>query len=123
MGPDTRHHLLPHERWFANLVLKQYRTRPSLTMLRLEQKYGPEGNILFSAAQANMLPGCLATCTAIVLVPFLSGREYLAVIALGLFIIGAPLIVGGGIRAIQSADAGRAFRGGRSSTTTAPPEP
>lgn len=110
MRLQTTHHLLPHERWFAELALERQRTHPTQTLLRLERKYGPEGNILFSAAQADMLPGALATCTGILLTPFLNGHGYLAGVALFLFVIGIPLSICGGTRAIQSIRAGQAFR-------------
>jgi hypothetical protein len=35
MRLQTSHHLLPHERWFAELVLEQQRSHPTRTALRL----------------------------------------------------------------------------------------
>jgi hypothetical protein len=116
MRLQTSHHLLPHERWFAELVLEQQRSRPTRTALRLERKYGPEGNALLSAAHADMLPGCLTYFAGTALVILFSGQAYLAGIGLALYVIGLALVIGGGIRAIQSARAGRAFRSSRTFT-------
>jgi hypothetical protein len=116
MRLQISHHLLPHERWFAELVLEQRRSRPTRTALRLERKYGPEGNALLSAAHADMLPGCLTYFAGTALVILSGGRAYLAVIGLALYVIGLALVIGGGIRAIQSAHAGRVFRSNRTFT-------
>lgn len=116
MRLQSSHYLLPHERWFAELVVERQRTHPTQTILQLERKYGPEGNMLLSAAQADLIPGCLATCAGILLAPLLSGHGHLMVIALALFLVGIPLVIGGGIRAIQSARAGQVFRNNRTFT-------
>ena len=116
MRLQTSHHLLPHERWFADLVLEQQRSHPTRTALRLERKYGSEGNALLSAAHADMLPGCLTYFAGTALVILFGGQAYLAGIGLALYVIGLVLVIGGGIRAIQSARAGRAFRSSRTFT-------
>jgi hypothetical protein len=116
MQVQISHHLLPHERWFARLVLAQQRRRPTRTALRLERKYGPEGNALLSAAHADMLPGCLTYFAGTALMILSGGQAYLAGIGLALYVIGLALVIGGGIRAIQSTRAGRTFRSSRSFT-------
>ena len=116
MRLQTSHRLLPHERWFAELVLEQRRNHPTRTALRLERKYGPEGNALLSAAHADMLPGCLTYFAGTALVILFGGQAGLAGVGLALYVIGLAWVIGGGIRAIQSARAGRVFRGTRTFT-------
>jgi hypothetical protein len=51
-----RHHLLPHERWFATRLLARQRTHRTPTILRMEYNYGREGITLCAAALAGILP-------------------------------------------------------------------
>src|SRR5262252_9494481 len=66
------HHLLPHERWFAALVLKSQRTHRTAAVMRMEYNFGREGITLFSAALANFFVGAALLIVGFVLM-ILSG--------------------------------------------------
>ena len=110
MKPETRH-LLPHERWLVKKLQERRMTRPTLTVIRLNAKYGPDGLMLLWAALASTLPGSAIGVFGIMLLTISRGQRPLASVALVLMAVGVLVILCGQVRLLQSAKAGRAFRG------------
>lgn len=107
------HHLLPHERWFASLILERQRTHRTPAILRMEQNYGPEGITLMSAAIISGLIGVIVGFIGLALLfssgdrgPLLHPGYYLTLAAV---LLELPSIY----RSIQATYAGRRFRGDR----------
>ena len=113
MALAPRHHLLPHERWFAASTLERQRTHRTPDVLRMEQNYGPEGITLLAAAMSTALPGALAAVSGIVFMLASGGGGTLLTVGHWLQGFGVTLIILGQIRAFQGSKAGRAFRDGR----------
>jgi hypothetical protein len=109
----TSHFLLPHERWLARTTLERQQTHRTATVLRIEQKLGPEGNILYLAGLANLLPGGFTVVTGIAFLLASRDRRPLVETANYLIAAGIALALVAGIRYVQSVRAGRAFRSGR----------
>jgi len=113
------HHLLPHERWFASLILERQRAhRNSATprnpaTLRMEQNYGPEGIALIAAGLITVLPAMLLVLLGFVCLIASGGHPWLLTLLYWLYGIGFALMLWGSIRSVQASNAGRAFRGGR----------
>jgi hypothetical protein len=53
------HHLLPHEHWFASLILERQRTHRTPAILRMEQNYGSDEIALWAAGRITVFPGML----------------------------------------------------------------
>ena len=117
MPVAPRHHLLPHERWFASLILERQRTHRNSAAprnpatLRMEQNYGPEGIALWAAGMITVLPGMLLGFLGFACLVASGGHPWQLVN--WLYGIGITLILLSEIRFIQGIRAGRAFRGGR----------
>jgi hypothetical protein len=105
------HHLLPHERWFASLILERQRTHRTSAILRMEQNYGAEGIALWAAGMITVLPGMLLAFLGFACLVASGGHPWLLVN--WLYGLGVTLILLGSIRYFQGIKAGRAFRGGR----------
>lgn len=105
------HHLLPHERWSASLILERQHTPRTSAILRMEQNYGPEGIALWAAGMITVLPGMLLGYLRLACLVASGGHPRLLVN--WLHGIGVTLMLLGPIRYIQGIRAGRAFRGGR----------
>jgi hypothetical protein len=109
------HHLLPHERWFASLILERQRTHRTSAILRMEQNYGSEGIALWAAGMITVLPGMLLGFLGFACLVASGGHPWQLVN--WLYGIGVILILLGSIRYFQCNKAGRAFRGGRQFVT------
>jgi len=113
------HHLLPHERWFASLILKRQRAHRNSAAprnpatLRMEQNYGPEGMALIAAGLISVLPGMLLGVLGFACLVASGGHPWLLTVLYWLWGIGFILMLWGSIRSFQASKAGRAFRGGR----------
>jgi hypothetical protein len=107
------HHLLPHERWFASLILKRQRTHRTPAILRMEQNYGPEGIALMSAGMMTAFPGQIIGCVGIVLL--LTSGDHGSVLTVAYWTMGAGVLLAalGSIRYVQGVYAGRRLRGDR----------
>lgn len=105
------HHLLPHERWFAAVILRRQQTHRTPAILRMEENYGPEGITLWAAAWITIFPAQLLNLFGIACL--LGGGGPLS--TAGFWFIGVGVFVCwlGAIRAVQGAKAGRTFRNGR----------
>jgi hypothetical protein len=120
----ARHWLLPHERWFARVGDRARARRAAEPLgpqqLRFQQNYGPDGQVFFEAALADLLAGGILGLGGVALaavtvygIPATAG-SWLAVVG-----ILAALI--SGVRAIQGSRAGKAFRAGRPFTRPGKP--
>lgn len=107
------HHLLPHERWFASLILERQRTHRTPPILRMEQNYGPEGIALMSAGMMTAIPGQIVVCVGIVLLLVSGDHSPLVAVAFATMGVGVLLAALGSIRYVQGVYAGRQFRGDR----------
>jgi hypothetical protein len=113
------HRLLPHERWFASLILERQRTHRNSAAprnpatLRMEQNYGPEGIALIAAGLITVLPGMLLVILGFACLVVSGGHPLLLTLVYWLWGIGFILMFWGSIRSVQASKAGRAFRGGR----------
>jgi hypothetical protein len=113
------HHLLPHERWSASLILERQRNHRNSAAprnpatLRMEQNYGPEGIALWTAGMITVLPGMLLVVLGFACLVPASGHPWLLTLVSWLYGIGVILILLGSIRYFQCNRAGRTFRGGR----------
>ena len=119
-----RHHLLPHERWFADRLLARQRTIRTPAILRLEYNYGREGITLFAAALADILPGGAVAVAGNALLVISRGQPPLPQVGT-LMDFGALAVVATGlVRTLQSMRAGRAHRGARPYLRSGlPPQP
>lgn len=108
-----RHHLLPHERWFASSTLERQRTHRTPDILRMEQNYGPEGITLYAAAMSTALPGVLMVLSGFAFMLASGGSGTLLTVGYSLDGLGVILCILSLIRAFQGIRAGRAFRDGR----------
>ena len=113
MALAPRHHLLPHERWFASSTLESQRTHRTPYILRMEQNYGPEGITLWAAAMSTVLPGALMVLSGFAFMLASGGGGTLLTVGYSLDGLGVILCILGSIRAFQGSRAGRAFRDGR----------
>jgi hypothetical protein len=113
MSLAPRHHLLPHERWFASWILERQRTHRTPDILRMEQNYGPEGITLWAAAMSTVLPGALMVLSGIAFMLASGGGGTPLTMGYSLDGFGVFLCLLGSIRAFQGGRAGRAFRDGR----------
>ena len=113
MGPETRLHLLPQERWCAEKLLERQRTRRTPGIVRMELNLGRDGIILMAAAYTYVFPGIAIGLIGFVLQFASNDTEPLYGIAGYLIWIGVAIILPGIFRALQAIRAGRTFRGGR----------
>jgi hypothetical protein len=113
MSVAPGHHLLPHERWFASLIMERQRTHRTPDILRMEQNYGPEGITLWAATWITVFPGMLMVVSGIVFMLASGGGGTLLTVAHWLEGFGVILFLLGSIRLVQGVRAGRAFRDGR----------
>jgi hypothetical protein len=107
---SDRRYFLPHERWLVKKLQERRMSRPTLTVIRLNAKYGPDGLMLLWAALASTVPGSGMTVFGIMLLAISRGSRSVAPVALVLMAVGALVILWGWVRLLQSAKAGRAFR-------------
>jgi UPF0716 family protein affecting phage T7 exclusion len=107
------HYLLPHERWFAGVILERQRTHRTRAVVRMQGNYGPEGIMLMASGLATIIPGVIVALSGLAILYASIGDHSLAGIASYLMGLGAAAVVAGEIRVIQASRAGRAFRGSR----------
>lgn len=113
MSVAPGHHLLPHERWFASLILERQRTHRTPDILRMEQNYGPEGITLWAATWITVFPAMLMVVSGIVFMLASDGGGTLLTVGYWLQGFGVIVILLGSIRLVQGIRSGRAFRDGR----------
>jgi hypothetical protein len=110
----TNHRLLPPERWVATWILARQRADPTPYVLRLQQNYGPEGNVLVLVGLTGVFLGNMLGLVGVVL--FVASNEGGVVGLIGKLMLLAGSLLGlwcGVIRGIQGSREGRRFRGGR----------
>lgn len=64
----TTHHLLPHERYWATRVLRSWAAHPeSKKVQRLQERWGPEGVVLWLAANSDGILAFVLLCVGALL--------------------------------------------------------
>lgn len=96
------HHLLPHERWVANRVVASQQRNPTLYVIRMQRKYGPEGIRLIAAAEATIIPGACLVIAGFAILMLSIGIRTLTGAAFTVMAIGVALHLAGVIRVLQA---------------------
>jgi hypothetical protein len=109
-----RHHLLPHERWFATRLLARQRTHRTPTILRMEYNYGREGITLCAAALAGILPAGVLEVAGSALLVMSQGQPPLFQVGTLMDFGAMAVVIPGLVRVLQSMRAGQVHRGTRS---------
>ncbi len=105
------YHLFPHERWFANLVIKRQSVgTKSPAVLNLEKNNGPNGIMLMAAAIASSAPGAAIGFIGAILLVISNDRPPILTVAYYLMGIGVAIVLASMVRVIQGMREGRAFR-------------
>jgi hypothetical protein len=107
------HRLLPHERWFVAFGVRQRRKIPGLRSSKLDQNYGPVGVALFGAGLSTILPAMVGNLIGWSLLLTSGERQPMVTIAFWTMGVCVVLMIPGGFRIIQAAEAGKRFRGDR----------
>jgi hypothetical protein len=103
--------LLPHEKWFVQLVLRRQRKEPTKTFERMEENYGPDGTTRLLAAYASGAPASVVGVISIFIVIASAGRgPWLLAAHILMVLVGCALVVAL-VRAWQASLSGRTFRG------------
>lgn len=111
--PQTRHHLLPHERLAVTWMLERQQTHRTTAIVCDERNYGPEGVILMGAALSSAVPGAMIVILGMVIMFASFNHNPVLAIAHVVMIIGVVLVVLPMLRILQASSEGRAFRNGR----------
>jgi hypothetical protein len=110
----TSHYLLPHERWQATKELVGQRAHPTAPeVVRLQQNYGPEGNVLLAAARAGRIYAFPLVLAGGILVFLTAGNGPVALV--GYLVLAIAIAMGslGFARSVQAGQAGKLHRSGR----------
>ena len=110
----TSHYLLPYERREAAKTLKgqqAHATAPAVE--QLQQNYGPEGNVLLSAARSGRIYAFPFVLTGTLLVFVTAGSGPIAFAGYALLAIAIAMALLGVARGVQAGRAGRRYRDGR----------
>lgn len=110
----TSHYLLPYERWHAAKEFAGQQAHPDApVVMRLQQNYGPEGNILLAAARAGRIYPFPLGLVGTILVFVSVGAGPAALVGYLMLATAIAMAVLGGMRVVQAAKAGRQHRNGR----------
>jgi hypothetical protein len=112
-GQTGQHHLLPHERWWANFVQVRQQTRSTPAVAKLQGNFGPEGMRLLCASQLDLL---LAVCVGLgtfLLYPLWNAVGVLDAALLFGSVVAWVASILAAVRIVQCVKQGREWRGGR----------
>jgi hypothetical protein len=111
--PARARHLLPHERRFADWMLRRQQTHRTASVAKMEANYGEDGMVLLGAALSSAFPASVVACGGIVLLFLSRDERALGPAAYTFMVLGAGAVLLSMIRTFQAARAGRLFRGDR----------
>jgi hypothetical protein len=104
------HRLFRYERWLAALVERRQVEHHTASVVRIEEKFGPDGVVLMAAGMCTMVPGEILALIGFVLLITAGSGSALVSTSYWLIAAGIAVIAIGAVRLFQAVPVGRAFR-------------